>query len=78
MVFGHVLMHIWVVLPDVALGAAVRNSPKAKGRRIRVRTLELQKEKEEKQKRDRLLKRELIRGDRSTKNKNKEAPTQTA
>ena len=42
MIFGHVLMHIRIVLPDVALGAAVRNSPKTKRRRIGVRTLELQ------------------------------------
>lgn len=41
-VLGHVLMHIWVVLPDVALGAAVRNRPEAKGRGVGVRTLELQ------------------------------------
>lgn len=41
-VLGHVLMHIWVVFPDVALGAAVRNRPEAKGRRVGVRTLELQ------------------------------------
>lgn len=44
MVFGHVLMHIWIVLPDVALGAAIRNSPEAKRRGIRVGTLELQRE----------------------------------
>lgn len=44
MVFGHVLMHIWVVLPDVALGAAIRNSPEAKRRGIGVRTLELQRD----------------------------------
>lgn len=45
MVFGHVLMHIWIVLPNVALGAAVRNCPKAKRRGIRVWTLKLQREK---------------------------------
>lgn len=45
MVFGHVLMHIWVVLPDVALGAAVRNRPEAEWRGIGVRTLELRGDK---------------------------------
>lgn len=45
MVFGHVLMHIWIVLPNVALGAAVRNCPKAKWRGIGVWTLKLQGEK---------------------------------
>lgn len=42
MVFGHVLMHIRIVLSDVALGAAVRNSPEAKRRGIGVWALELQ------------------------------------
>jgi len=45
MVFGHVLMHVRVVLLDVALGAAVGDRPEAKWRRIGVRTLELQWEK---------------------------------
>lgn len=56
MVFSHVLMHIRVVLPDVALGAAVGNRPEAKRRRIGVWTLELQGEKEGEQNRDRLFK----------------------
>ncbi len=51
MVFGHVLMHIWIVLSDVALSAAVRNRPEAKRRRIGVRTLELQGENEGEQER---------------------------
>lgn len=42
MVFGHVLMHIRIVFPDVALGAAVWNRPEAKRRGIGVWTLELQ------------------------------------
>ncbi|TNN75905.1 hypothetical protein EYF80_013875 [Liparis tanakae] len=45
MVLGHVLMHVRVVLPDVALGAAVGDRPEAKRRRVGVRTLELQREK---------------------------------
>lgn len=53
-VFGHVLVHIGVVLPDVALSAAVGNRPKAKWRGIGVRTLELQGEKQGKQTRERL------------------------
>lgn len=40
-VFGHVLMHVRIVLPDVALGAAVGNRPKAKRWGVRVWTLEL-------------------------------------
>lgn len=56
MVFSHVLMHIRVVLPDVALCAAVRNRPEAKWRRIGVWTLELQGEREGEQNRDRLFK----------------------
>lgn len=56
MVFSHVLMHIRVVLPDVALGAAVGNRPEAKRRRIGVWTLELQGEKEGEQNRDILFK----------------------
>lgn len=60
MVFGHVLMHIWIVLPDVALGAAVRNSPEAKRRGIRVWTLELQRGV---QNRDGLLKKRKIKKD---------------
>lgn len=59
-VFGHVLMHIRVVLPDVALSAAVRNCPEAKGRRIGVWTLELQGEKEAQQKRDKPFKRRKV------------------
>lgn len=46
MVFGHVLMHIWIVLPDVTLCAAVGNRPKAKWRGVRVWTLELEGETE--------------------------------
>ena len=46
MVFGHVLMHIWIVLPYVALGAAVRDCPKAKRRGVGVWTLELRGERE--------------------------------
>lgn len=42
MVFGHVLMHIGVVLSDVALRAAVGNSPESEWRGIGVWTLELQ------------------------------------
>lgn len=42
MVFGHVLMHVGVVLSDVALSAAVGNSPKSEWRRVGVWTLELQ------------------------------------
>lgn len=42
MVFGHVLMHVGVVLSDIALGAAVGNSPKSEWRGVGVRTLELQ------------------------------------
>lgn len=41
-VLGHVLVHVRVVLPDVALRAAVRDRPKAEGRGIGVGTLELQ------------------------------------
>lgn len=40
-VLGHVLMHVGVVLPDVALGAAVRDRPEAEGRGVGVGTLEL-------------------------------------
>lgn len=58
MVFGHVLMHIWIVLPDVALGAAIRNSPEAKRRGVRVGTLELQRGV---QNRDGLLKKMSIK-----------------
>lgn len=47
-VLGHVLVHVWVVLPDVALGAAVRDRPEAEGRGIRVGTLELQSQAQEK------------------------------
>lgn len=42
MVLGHVLMHVGVVLSDIALGAAVGNSPKSEWRRVGVWTLELQ------------------------------------
>lgn len=42
MVFGHVLMHIRVVLSDVALRAAVGNGPESEWRGIGVWTLELQ------------------------------------
>lgn len=42
MVFGHVLMHVGVVLSDVALSAAVGNSPKSEWRGVGVWTLELQ------------------------------------
>lgn len=66
MVFDHVLMHIWIVLPDVALGAAVRNSPEAKRRGIGVRTLELQGGE---QKRDRLLKEGIEETGAQKKNK---------
>ena len=45
MVFSHILMHIWVVLPDVAFSAAVGNRPETKRRRIGVWALELQEEK---------------------------------
>lgn len=48
MVFGHVLMHIRIVLSDVALGAAVRNRPEAKRGGIGVWTLELGREEENK------------------------------
>lgn len=41
MVFGHVLMHVGVVLSDIALRAAVGNSPKSEWRRVGVWTLEL-------------------------------------
>lgn len=41
-VLGHVLMHVGVVLPDVALGAAVRDRPETEGRGVGVGTLELQ------------------------------------
>lgn len=51
MVFGHVLMHIWIVLPDVALGAAIRNRPEAKWGGVGVWALELQGEKEGKEER---------------------------
>lgn len=47
-VLGHVLMHVWVVLPDVALGAAVRDRPEAEGRGIGVGTLELHSEAQKK------------------------------
>lgn len=43
-VFGHVLMHIGVVLSDVALRAAVGNGPESEWRGVGVRTLELQGE----------------------------------
>lgn len=66
MVFGHVLMHIWIVLPDVAFGAAVGNRPEAKRRGIGVRTLELQWDKGGKTETD-YLKREVKGGDRGTK-----------
>lgn len=59
MVFGHVLVHVRVVLPDVALGAAVRNGAEAERRGVGVRTLELRGEKERGGKR-RLLKEEKI------------------
>lgn len=52
MVFGHVLMHVWIVLPDVALSAAVRNRPEAKWRGIGIWTLELQGQKEGEPKRE--------------------------
>lgn len=42
MVFGHVLMHVGVVLSDVALSAAVGNRPKSERRGVGVWTLELQ------------------------------------
>lgn len=42
MVFGHVLMHIGVVLSDVALRAAVGNGPESEWRGVGVWTLELQ------------------------------------
>lgn len=48
-VLGHVLMHVWVVLPDVALGAAVRDRPEAEGRGIGVGTLELHSEAQKKE-----------------------------
>ena len=40
-VLGHVLVHVRVVLPDVALRAAVRDRPEAEGRRVGVGALEL-------------------------------------
>lgn len=46
-VLGHVLMHVWVVLPDVALGAAVWNGPEAEGWGIGVGTLKLHSEAQE-------------------------------
>lgn len=48
-VLGHVLMHVRVVLPDVALGAAVRDRPEAEGRGIGVGTLELHSEAQKKE-----------------------------
>lgn len=47
-VFGHVLMHVGVVLSDIALGAAVGNSPKSEWRGVGVWTLELQRRDEKK------------------------------
>lgn len=41
-VFGHVLMHVGVVLSDVSLRAAVGDSPESEGGGVGVGTLELQ------------------------------------
>lgn len=46
-VLGHVLVHIRVVLADVALRAAVRDCPEAEWGGIGVRRLELEGEKTE-------------------------------
>lgn len=46
MVLGHVLMHIRVILPDIALRAAVGNGPKSERRGVGVWTLELQGQEE--------------------------------
>lgn len=42
MVFGHVLMHVRVVLSDIALRAAVGNGPESEWGGVGVWTLELQ------------------------------------
>lgn len=68
MVFGHVLMHIWIVLSDVALCTAVGNRPKAKRRGIRVRTLELEGERERARQRETdCLNRVVTEAQRKTK-----------
>lgn len=60
MVLGHVLMHVGVVLPDVALRAAVGDRPEAERRGVRVRTLEL----EGKKRQLKLGRKEVRGGDR--------------
>lgn len=40
-VFDHILVHVWVVLPDVPLSAAIWDCPKTKGWREGIWALEL-------------------------------------
>lgn len=44
--FGHVLVHVGVVVPDVSLRTAVGHRAKSKGRGIVVRSLKLQRDRE--------------------------------
>ena len=46
--FGHVLVHVGVVVPDVSLCTAVGHRAKSKGRGIVVRSLKLQRDRETK------------------------------
>lgn len=41
MVFHHVLVHVWIILTDIPLRAAVRDRPESEGWRVGVRALEL-------------------------------------
>lgn len=68
MVLGHVLMHVWVVLPDVALCAAVRNSSKAERRGVRVWTLKLEVKERKENKRKVKVERQ-IPGERARESK---------
>lgn len=43
-VFDHVLVHVWVVLPDVPLSAAIWDCTKTEGRREGIWALKLEKE----------------------------------
>lgn len=43
-VFDHVLVHVWVVLPDVPLSAAIWDCTETKRRREGIRALELEKQ----------------------------------
>lgn len=44
--FGHVLVHVGVVVPDVSLRTAIGHRAKSKGRGIVVRSLKLQRQRE--------------------------------